>query len=300
MRDIGGVPVITLCCAPDWMTSLGTETSSKYPNLPPTAAHYADFADLARRIAERYPDVQHYVVWNEMKGLWNKGAGQWDYVAYTAMYNAVYDALKGVNPEHSGWRPLPRNRGDGHRLRRVVYRCADCAAQRFGPRLLARSRTWGGLCRARPQRAGLPRPAGEYSEAEKLDLAYTFSDIVEQMRARTSLPVWYIEQHFAGKAGGPLDFQAVGAASMLRHQLLGGTAVTFQWEPEQNGTQDPTRVEENLFSSARQTNGAQPYPTYYVYRLFPRPLRPRHAPLRARHRPRPISKCLPRTRSRCC
>lgn len=88
MRRTGAVPVITLCCAPDWMTSLGT-TTSKYPNRPPTPDHYADFADLARAVALRYPDVLHFVVWNEMKGLWNAKAHQWDYVAYTSMYKYI-------------------------------------------------------------------------------------------------------------------------------------------------------------------------------------------------------------------
>lgn len=264
MRDLGGTPVITLCCAPDWMTALGTESSS-YPNLPPTSANFDEFAALARRVAERYPDVEHFVVWNEMKGLWNRGAGQWDLVAYTELYNAVYDALKAVNPNIQVGGPYLVIEGtdtdygawftDSPITRRNDQVIDYWLEHANGADFIALDRNVQDFHDKRT-----------YSEAEKLDLAPVFADPVAELRQRSSLPIWYIEQHFAGKAGGPLDFQAVGGASMLLHQLLGGTEVTFQWEPEQHTPGG--RIEENLFSSARQAGGAEPYPLYYVYRLF--------------------------------
>jgi hypothetical protein len=264
MRAIGGTPVITLCCAPDWMTVLGSETTT-YPNLPPLSAHYDDFADLARRIAERYPDVKHFVVWNEMKGMWNRGAGQWDLVAYTEMYNKVYDALKAVDPtiqvggpylviegtdtDYGAWftdSPITR-RND-----QVIDYWLEHAN---GADFIALDRN---IIDFHDKR--------DYTEAERLDMVYTFTDITEEMRSRSNLPVWFIEPHMAGLTGGSLGYRPVAAATMLRAQLLGGAEAAFNWEPEQQQVGGP--YFEHLFSAARQEGGAQPYPAYFVYKLF--------------------------------
>ena len=37
-------------------------------------------------------------MWNELKGFWNARLNRWDYEAYTAFYNTVYDALKAYDP----------------------------------------------------------------------------------------------------------------------------------------------------------------------------------------------------------
>src|SRR5437868_965804 len=84
IRSMHARPVITLCCAPDWMTSLQATTGT-YPNLPPTPEHYRDFAELARQVAVRYRDVKYFQVWNEMKGMWDPASGNWNYVAYTRL-----------------------------------------------------------------------------------------------------------------------------------------------------------------------------------------------------------------------
>ena len=125
MRRLGTTPVITLCCAPDWMTRLGTPTSH-YPLLPPTEAHVRDFADLAARVARRYPDVRRFVVWNEMKGLWDPQAHAWDVQRYTRLYNAVHDALKAVDPGILVGGPYLNVRGTGSRsLGRHGHQTAD-------------------------------------------------------------------------------------------------------------------------------------------------------------------------------
>jgi hypothetical protein len=100
IRRSQGLPVITLCCAPDWMKG-GPAGGTDWSHLEdaPEKKHFRDYAALAARIAQRYPDVKYYVVWNEFKGFYNNTLNRWDYEGYTSMYNQVYSALKDVNPD---------------------------------------------------------------------------------------------------------------------------------------------------------------------------------------------------------
>jgi hypothetical protein len=88
-------PVITLCCAPDWMKggSAGDTDWSKL-EAAPHSENFADFAELAVDVALRYPQVKHFVVWNELKGFYDAERGRWDIESYTELYNQVYRALK--------------------------------------------------------------------------------------------------------------------------------------------------------------------------------------------------------------
>src|SRR3954469_16214173 len=99
IRSTGGTPVITLCGAPDWMKGgkAGVTDWSKL-EVAPVPQYYAAYAQLAVAVAKRYPHVRTFQVWNEMKGFWNKAANRWNYEAYTAFYNTVYDALKAYDP----------------------------------------------------------------------------------------------------------------------------------------------------------------------------------------------------------
>lgn len=100
MADTRSIPVLTLCCAPDWMKG-GAEGRTNWSKIEvaPQREFFDDFAELAATVAKRYPHVKHYMVWNEFKGFWNNSHNQWDAEAYTDLYNRVYDALKKVNPE---------------------------------------------------------------------------------------------------------------------------------------------------------------------------------------------------------
>ncbi|SNS06223.1 Glycosyl hydrolases family 39 [Streptosporangium subroseum] len=94
------IPVITLCCAPDWMKG-GTAGRTDWTRLEtaPKRAHFDDFARLAVTVAKRYPTVKHYMVWNEFKGFWNPANNRWDAEGYTELYNKIYVALKAVNKD---------------------------------------------------------------------------------------------------------------------------------------------------------------------------------------------------------
>lgn len=100
IRKTHGVPVITLCCAPDWMKG-GPPGHTDWSKLEvaPTPDHYDDFARLAAAVVRRYPDVHYFAVWNELKGFFDAKADRWRYEAFTDFYNTVYDAVKAANPD---------------------------------------------------------------------------------------------------------------------------------------------------------------------------------------------------------
>lgn len=104
VRATGGTPVVTLCCAPDWMKggqpgADKTDWSQASLETAPEPEHFKDYAALAATVAKRYPDVRHFIVWNEFKGFWNDSAARWDYEGYTELYNLVYKALKAVDED---------------------------------------------------------------------------------------------------------------------------------------------------------------------------------------------------------
>lgn len=96
-----GIPVIVLCCAPDWMKG-GHPGETNWDRLEeaPFREHFADFTELSVTIAKRYPYVRHFIVWNEFKGFFDDERNRWEAEKYTDLYNAVYDALKAVNPDN--------------------------------------------------------------------------------------------------------------------------------------------------------------------------------------------------------
>lgn len=100
MDRSGGLPVITLCCAPDWMKG-GRPGTTDWSRLTaaPKPEHFDDFAKLSAEVAKRYPHIRHYLVWNEFKGFYDPETRRPDAVAYTELYNKVYTALKQVNPD---------------------------------------------------------------------------------------------------------------------------------------------------------------------------------------------------------
>ncbi len=127
--------IITLGMAPAWMTTHQAKTAPSYPayndwtDYPgassgsPNTKYSAnpalgddsitedtinasvdpwfedDFAFMAAAVAERYPDVKTFQVWNEMKGYYLSSQNHWDYEQYTSLYNKVYTAVKAVRPD---------------------------------------------------------------------------------------------------------------------------------------------------------------------------------------------------------
>jgi hypothetical protein len=105
-----------------------------------------------------------------------------------------------------------------------------------------------------------------YSEAELLSLTHHFARVTTQIRAMTDLPIWWAESYVASSDN--WNFQAVGMASMLYHQLQSGSAVSFRWQPQGEHDGPYRGNDQALFSDTRFPGGGQPFASYFVYRTF--------------------------------
>jgi hypothetical protein len=237
IRSTGGTPVLTLCCAPDWMKG-GTAGATDWSRLDvaPTPEHFQDFAALAKAVAQRYPDVLHYQVWSELKGFWNPRLNRWDYEGYTALYNMVYDALKSVNPTIQVGGPY------------MVLDSEADAAQMSNPSAVRGvwgtldQRTVDALAYWLDHRRGadfLAVDAGTSSKdgtllTDEFTATAKFSDLTTWLRIRTSLPVWWSEWYVVPKAGQTWsdEHKAAVVADALARMATAGSAAALLWQPQ--------------------------------------------------------------------
>lgn len=121
ITNAGGIPIMSLVSAPDWMKACnpgdkcpGASTnpncvaynnSDAWSAQPPCPYYFSQFADLAAHIAKDYPQIKYFIVWAELRGFGNKttytypyGTTNIDIADYTTMYNDVYNAIKAVAP----------------------------------------------------------------------------------------------------------------------------------------------------------------------------------------------------------
>ncbi len=271
MRSMGTTPVLTLAMAPDWMTNAPQPNPTGEPLYdpfyPPTPAHYDDFAQLARQIARRYPDVKYYQVWNEMKGF------AFPYTEYTPFYNKVYDALKGVDPSiqvGGFYLTLTGNSGnpDAPLGQWELDLFDSWLKNAHGADFVSLD---GALSHfVTPYDGPAPQPA------QLLAITYRYEAMTRQIRARTSLPLWWSEDYLDPNEGRKATyasdaFQAAGLASNLYHELLGGASVSLRWGPLGNqyfGDIGGNPNIESLLSPVAKADGGQPYPNYAVYLAF--------------------------------
>ncbi|MGW7381621.1 GH39 family glycosyl hydrolase [Streptomyces sp. NPDC054794] len=250
MRRSGATPVITLCCSPDWMKGgkAGvdhTDWSQAALETAPTPDHYQDFANLAATVAKRYPDVRHFIVWNEFKGFWNDARGRWDYEGYTTMYNLVYKALKKVNKDIMVGGPYlvmdsvdPRQKEDASTTLKGAWGAMD-------QRVLDAFDYWNA------HRAGadfVVVDGSSYTNDDDMlpdEFAATdkLTAVGEWVRRRThDLPLWWAEYYVEPAEPGDgnddrkgwsethrLAVQATGMIAMVR----GGADSGFYWNPEE-------------------------------------------------------------------
>lgn len=177
---------------------------------------------LVQRVARRYPEVRHFMVWNEMKGFFDEGLGRWDVESYTRLYNAVHAALKEVDPairvggpylvlEGTGSRHLGRRGRETARpiTARDRYVLDHWLANATGADFVVIDRS------VHPS-----HDTNRYSRAEYLDLTRWFEGVTRQVRRLTPLPVWFAEDYFRDDRD--WQVQAAGLASILAGEVRGG------------------------------------------------------------------------------
>lgn len=231
IESTGAEPVITLCCAPDWMKggAAGTTDWTKL-EVAPLESHYDDFSALAARVAARYPNVRYFQVWNELKGFWSPAKGRWDHEAYTDLYNRVYRAVKAVRPDAQVGGPYAPLE---------LYQRAPVPSSISGP--------WGTVDRraldaidywlAHNDGADFialdgwttTRDAGYLTEP--VSAAGVFEAVTRWLRARTTLPIWWSEL-YAADASWPLETQERATVAAIRGAQAGGASVVLLWSPQ--------------------------------------------------------------------
>ncbi|MFJ4526436.1 xylan 1,4-beta-xylosidase [Streptomyces sp. NPDC088810] len=283
VRGSGGTPVITLCCSPDWMKggragAGNTDWSQAALETAPTPDHYQDFADLAATVARRYPDVRHFIVWNEFKGFWNNARGRWDHEGYTAMYNLVYTALKKVDKDimvggpYLGMDSLdPRDEKASDVLK--------------GPWGAVDQRVLDAFAYWNRHKAGadfVVVDGSSYTDEEKLlpdEFAATgkFTAVGEWVRRQTrDLPLWWAEYYVEPaddqdeRAGWTEPHRVAVQAAGLIALAEGGADSGFYWNPEERTGRCPGC----LWSPTDTPGGGRELPMYGLVSRFARAFPP--------------------------
>ncbi|GAA3030736.1 hypothetical protein GCM10020000_04400 [Streptomyces olivoverticillatus] len=218
----------------------------------PDPRHYADFARLAGAIARRYPDIRHFLVWNELKGFYDEDKCRWNYEGYTELYNLVHAELKKRNPDNLVGGPYvvvdhdPPADDEEDRSRELRgawgeldQRSADVIRYWNAHKAGADFVVVDGSSYTREGHRTIP---DEFAATEK------FADVTRWVRRTTGLPVWWAEWYVeppaeddrpGGRDGWSEQHRtAVHAAAMMRLAASGASAA-FYWNPQQTGDDCP-------------------------------------------------------------
>ncbi len=235
MLASGSLPVITLCCAPEWMKddAPGTDPQTRFEQTP-ARNRQADFAALAARIAARYPQVRHFLVWNELKGYWDGQRQRWDIERYTEKYRQVRTAIKAVRPDALVGGPY---------IVMDSHRAGSPGARQFGSEV---SGPWGTLDRRSldalrhwlDHHGGADFVAvdgGVMPRDGQLDVSPTqalekFVAVQRWLRQHTALPIWWAEWYPVPPSMGDADaLRQIDAALALL--APDPPAVLLFWDP---------------------------------------------------------------------
>lgn len=270
VRQTGGIPVIDLCGAPDWMKGGSPgETDWSRLEVAPLPPHYRDFADLAVAIARRYPFVHYFEVWNEFKGFYDAKSNNWDVKHYTQLYNAVADALAaydstlqvggpyapvdiwGADPTAGGY-PSSLVGPWGIVDRRALDAVSYWLRHAHHPAFVCVD---GGLL-------------GKDNAGQTSPFAATgyFTAVNRWLRSQTALPIWWSEWYTSTTTIGPRTPRAwVALTTASLFQLSASRAsVALLWDPEQYpGSSTP-----GLWTSTAASSGGDSTPLALVFECF--------------------------------
>jgi hypothetical protein len=263
IRSTGGTPVMTLCGAPDWMKGgrAGVTDWSKLADAP-RPEFYDDFAQLAVKVAKRYPDIHYFQVWSELKGFYNSALNRWDYEAYTKFYNTVYDALKAYNPAlriggpyvvFDSWVGPQSNPSSIHgSWGRLDQRPLDVMtywlAHKHGADFVAID--------------GNTAPKDATRTANPFDGVAKLAEVTRWVKSRTSLPIWWSEVYpvYPEHGKGPTVSRA-GDAAVTAYTLMAlaqaGASVALLWQEPHVGFD----VGPCMWTDTEQPGGGELTPT---------------------------------------
>jgi len=226
----------------------------------PDPEHFADFAELAAVVAERYPDVYYFQVWNEMKGFYDNEAERWRSEDYTELYNMVYEAVKAVRPDAfiggpyvvlDSWNPNDQpshpsgitgefGELDQRPLDVIEYWLDNAVGADF---IIVDARVAG---------FGTEVPETPFTGLDKFSVANSW------LRERTDLPIWWAEWYPNHPA---IETEAEAAdlvMEALRVTRESGAAVVLLWDP--NGSEPLTSSMECqlcLWTDVREPGGGE-------------------------------------------
>jgi hypothetical protein len=281
VRATGGTPVISLCRAPRWMQD--RSTGGRYiDDSSPKPEHFSDFAELARQVALRYPDVKYYQVWNEAKGFTNKIEHHPDYEAYTELYNKVYAALKSISPDIKVGGPyfifrhtiLPVQ---GQRLSRIS-----------GPYGIVSEDDLDGFTYWNKHKLGadfvtvdgnvsasLPPYRHEEARSVPEDLFGAekfFADVDAWLRTQTDLPIWWAEWYAAPYIPtvpptllSDDEQNALLATSVI--EMMPSASTALRWAPESTPGRN-NGAQQSLWTDTRTPDGGKPLPFAHTMEGF--------------------------------
>lgn len=267
IRRSGGIPVIVLCCAPDWMKG-GEPGVTDWDRLEeaPRPEHFADFAVLSAAVARRYPYVRHFLVWNEFKGFFDDELGRWDAKGYTDLYNAVYDAVKAVDPANQVGGPY------------LEFASKPLGSPGTSPLLQG---PWGAV----DQRSidafiywNLQRNGADFvvvdahattdqGASDEFTAVQKFAAVNAWLRTQVNMPIWWSEWYVEPtRPGWSSERQvALRVAAMIELASSGADTVLY-WNPRPDGAECP----KCLWTDTREIDGGRPLPFLSTLQRFVR------------------------------
>lgn len=256
VQATGGIPVITLCAAPDWMKGgPSSVTDWSQINVAPLPQHYADFATLSADIARAFPQVKYFVVWNELKGFQSATSGNLNVAGYTTMYNDVFRAIKAVRPDalvggpymsvqslsgpSTGSDPTPSGPW-GHLAPASLAAISYWLTNKVGADFIAVDG------KGYTDNAGLT--------TDPISAMAKYAAVDQWLEAQTSLPIVWMESHVLPVPGMYSDqMQAAVRVAALLQMASSGASVGMQWDPE-----DLVGWDEGIWTASESVGGGQP------------------------------------------
>jgi hypothetical protein len=256
VQSTGGIPVITLCAAPDWMKGgQPGVTDWSQIDVAPVPQHYQDFATLSAAIAKAFPQVKYFVVWNEMKGFWDQSTNSWNAAGYTSLYNDAFGAIKAVRPDAlvggpyvsmessagpSTSSPATPSGPWGHLDPTSLAAVSYWLAHKIGADFIAVDG------RAFTSDAGFT--------TDPLTSTEKYAAVDNWLTGQTSLPIVWMESHvLPAYMTATQQQQAALRIAVLLQMASSGASVGMQWNPEQDAGWD-----EGLWTSTSVAGGGAP------------------------------------------